>query len=193
MWFTLASLSYLFILCLHWIIYFSILLHMQHFWKWGINQVSPRTVFCCAAAGSVIRNASGPHFRCVVTTPTWLCPGGGRGVAALRGRMEVSLSVLLDSGHNKDRSMVVPGLTPVPYSLPHQCLQIIISAGSISTDRGATSSSSSTDQGPWFADRLEKASGYSGRKKMRVKDGNNNLLYTQTNIQDIQFNLVEFL
>lgn len=70
---------------------------------------------------------------------------------------EVSPSVLLDCGHDKDRSLVVPGLIPVPHSLPHLYLEIIISPGSFSTDRRATSSSSSSDKGPWFADKLEKS------------------------------------
>lgn len=181
MWFTLASLSYVCLICFFFISSFNYLFFnftpQATFLEMG-HKSSLTKKFSVVLQLALLRNASGPHFRCVLTTPTWLCPGGGRGVSALRGRMEVSLSVLLDSNHNKDRSIVVPGLTPVPYSPPHQSLQIVISPGSMSTDRGATSSSSS-DQGPWFADRLKKASSYSWRKRMRFKDSNNNLLYTQ--------------
>lgn len=57
--------------------FLNILLCMQHFWKWG-HQVSPRTAFCCATAGSHAKCLR-PHWRSVLTTPTWLCPGGGKG------------------------------------------------------------------------------------------------------------------
>lgn len=81
--------------------------------------------------------------------------------------MAASPSVSQEPDRDKDRGLsgawtaVFYSLDsfPLPILSPHHSLnarEIIISPGSISTDRSATSSSSS-DKGPWLADRPENS------------------------------------
>lgn len=129
-----------------------------------LYQISPRTSFRRFTAGSATK-CFRAHWRLVLTTPTCRCPGGDRGVSTDRERMAASPSVSQEPDRDKDRgaqwcldrSALQPGLITFPHSPPvhsYNARKITISPGSISTDRSATSSSSS-DKGLWLADRPE--------------------------------------
>ncbi len=132
-----------------------------------LEQNSPSTAFRCSTAGSATR-CFRAHWRFVLTTPTCRCPGGDRDVSTDREIMAASPSASQEPGRHRDRDrgLVVLGqqrFTAWIHSLvplfPHHSISartIIISPGSISTDRSATSSSSS-DKGLWLADRQENS------------------------------------
>lgn len=112
----------------------------------------------------------------MLTTPTCRCPGGDSEVSTDRDKMAVSPSVSQDPGRDKDKGLVVPGYSlgsfPSHSPSPHHSYnagKIIISPGSMSTDRSATSSSSS-DKGPWLADRPQNSFQLRGAGKFRESD-----------------------
>lgn len=128
-----------------------------------LYKISPRMVFRCSTAGSATK-CFRAHWRLVLTTPTCCCPGGDKGVSTDRDRMAASPSVSQEPAKDKGKGLsgawtvAFNSLHSSPFQFyPRQAFsarEIIISPGSISTDRSATSSSSS-DKGLWLADRPE--------------------------------------
>lgn len=118
----------------------------------------------------------------MLTTPTCCCPGGDRGVSTDRDRMAASPSVSQEPGRDKERGFSGAWTAAFysldsfsfPFSPCHSvsASEIIISPGSISTDRSATSSSSS-DKGLWLADRhennfeLQREEGARGERQLK--------------------------
>lgn len=115
----------------------------------------------------------------MLTTPTCRCPGGDSEVSTDRDKMAVSPSVSQEPDRDKDKGLVVPGqpcfmawahshpILPPPYH-SYNAGTIIISPGSMSTDRSATSSSSS-DKGPWLADRPQNSFQLRGAGEFRER------------------------
>lgn len=122
------------------------------------SQSSPRTAFRLSTTGSATQCLRA-HWRFVLTTPTCRCPGADADVSTDSDKMAVSPSVSAEPGSRQRpgyqwllsfiaRAQSLLPTLPIPPHYSHNAVgEIIISPGSSSTDRSATSSSSS-DRGP---------------------------------------------